>query len=204
MLKQERNERARALPGMRHSFSNAKSLEETLFQGRVFTVRRHTLVEPGGVHVIREIIHHTGSAVILPCLSDGRIVLIRQFRLAARCSLWELPAGSIDLGETPRQTARRELEEETGYRSSQWRKLVEFYPSPGFLDERMTLFLAENVRPGTPRPEADERISVRSFAMTELLRMISTGRIRDGKTLVGLLYWRQFSTRRRKAHSRSR
>ena len=172
--------------------SRARSLAETVFQGRVFTVRRHTLVEPGGVQVIREIIHHNGSAVILPRLSDGRIVLIRQFRLAARDFLWELPAGSIDAGETARQTARRELEEETGYRSSQWRKLVEFYPTPGFLDERMTLFLAENVRPGTPRPEADERISVRSFAMAELLRMISTGKIRDGKTLVGLLYWRQF------------
>ncbi|HEY7679998.1 MAG TPA: NUDIX hydrolase [Terriglobia bacterium] len=175
----------------------ARPRAETVFRGRVFTVRRHTLVEPGGVPAVREVIHHRGSAVILPCLPGGRIVLIRQFRLAARSSLWELPAGSIDAGESARQTARRELEEETGYRSSQWRKLVEFYPSPGFLDERMTLFLAANVLPGAPRPEADERILVRSFRLSELLGMISSGRIRDGKTLVGLLYWSRFRARAR-------
>jgi len=161
----------------------------------VFSVWRHEAVEPGGMRVTRDVVHHHGSAVILPRFSDGRIVLVRQYRLAAGAELWELPAGTVDEGETPLQTARRELAEETGYRSSKWRKLAAFYPSPGIIAERMTLFLAENIRPGAARPEADERIAVESFAMRALLRMMRDGEICDAKTLVGLLYWRQWGER---------
>ena len=103
--------------------------------------------------------------------------------------LWELPAGSIDPGETALQAARRELAEETGYRSRSWRKLVEFYPSPGFLTEKMTVFLARDIRPGPPRPEADERILARAFPMAEILPLVRAGKIVDAKTLVGLLYF---------------
>ena len=161
---------------------------ETVFRGKVFSVSRHRTTEPGGIAVTREVIHHGGSAVILPRLRDGRIVLIRQFRLPAGRFLWELPAGSIDGGETALQAAQRELAEETGYRASSWRKLIEFFPSPGFLDEKMTLFLAQGLRPGGASPEADEKIGMRSFRPEQWQRMIRSGQIRDGKTLVGLLY----------------
>jgi ADP-ribose pyrophosphatase len=146
-------------------------------------------VEPGGVRVVRDVIHHPGSAVILPLLPDGRVLLIRQYRMAAGKNLWELPAGTRDQGETPLQTARRELTEETGYRSSRWRKLLAFYPSPGIISERMHLFLAQDVRAGAAHPEADERISVRAFSKVELLLLMRGGKIVDAKTLVGVLYW---------------
>jgi ADP-ribose diphosphatase len=161
----------------------------TVFRGKVFSVARHAAVEPGGVPVVRDVIHHRGSAVIVPVLEDGQVVLVRQFRLAAGSSLWELPAGSLERGETALAGARRELAEETGYRSSSWRKLIEFFPSPGILDERMTLFLARKIHPGQASPESDERIVVRAFGTKQWQTMIRSGKIRDGKTLVGLLYW---------------
>lgn len=166
-----------------------RSSSQPIFRGKVFSVRRHSVVEPGGVPATRELVHHAGSAVILPRFRDGRIILVRQFRLAAGGSLWELPAGSLEKNETALHAAKRELAEETGYESSSWRKLVQYYPSPGFLDEKLTLFLARNIRPGPPCPESDERIRVRSFPMPELLSMMRTGKIRDGKTLLGLLYF---------------
>jgi ADP-ribose pyrophosphatase len=172
----------------------AHGVSKAVFAGRVFSVYRHVALEPGGVRAVREVIHHRGSAVILPRLPDGRILLIRQFRLPAGGFLWELPAGSLDPGETALQAARRELAEETGYRASSWRKLVEFYPSPGFLDEKMTIFLAQKVRPGAPSPESDERIRARFFRPAEAAAMIRSGQIRDGKTLVGLLYLRWFES----------
>ena len=137
----------------------------------------------------REIVHHPGSAVILPLFADGRILLIRQYRLAANARIWELPAGTRDAGETAFATAKRELEEETGYTSKTWRMLLEFFPSPGFVAERMSLYLASDIRPGKPRPEADERIAVRAFSAREALRLIEHGKIVDAKSLVGLLYF---------------
>ena len=160
-----------------------------VYQGRNFSVQRHKGVEPGGIRVVRDVIHHPGSAVILPVLPDGRVLLIRQYRMAAERELWELPAGTRDRGESPSRTARRELGEETGYRSSRWKKLVSFYPSPGIISERMHLFLAEDVQAGAAHPESDERITVRAFSTAELNSLIARGKIIDGKTLVGLLYW---------------
>jgi ADP-ribose pyrophosphatase len=165
-----------------------------LYQGPVFSVWRHWAVEPGGLKIIRDLVHHRGSAVILPRTADGRIALVRQYRLAAARKMWELPAGSVDEGETPLQTARRELAEETGYRSLRWRKLAAFYPSPGLMAERMTLFLADDVRPGAARPEADEKIEGQLFPLPVLMRMVRDGHIVDAKTLVGLLYWNQWGT----------
>ena len=160
-----------------------------VYQGKTISLRTHHVTEPGGVRVVRDMIHHPGSAVILPVFPDGRILMIRQYRLAALAAIWELPAGTLDKGETPLRAARRELAEETGFRSARWRKLGAFYPSPGLLAERMYLYLAQEIRPGTAHPEGDERISVHSFSMTALLGMIRAGEIIDAKSLVGLLYW---------------
>src|SRR5581483_453260 len=145
---------------------------QEIYRGRVISLRRNEVIEPGNVRAVREIVHHNGSAVILPRLPNGRFVLSRQFRFAADDFLWELPAGSCAQGETPLRTARRELTEETGYRSRHWKRLVAFYPSPGVMDEKMTIFLADNVIPGAANPEDDERITVRDFSLTEIFRMI--------------------------------
>ena len=158
---------------------------EVVFRGRVFSVTRDRVVEPGGKKVVRELVRHPGSAVILPLRSDGHLLLVRQFRLAPRQFLWELAAGRIDGGESPLEAARRELLEETGYRAARWKRLAEVLPSPGFVDEKMWLFLAEGLRQGRARPEPDELIRKRWFSLPQLGELIRRGKIQDGKTLLG-------------------
>lgn len=134
---------------------------ETKYTGRVFTVRRDELIEPTGMKAVREIITHPGSVVVFPVFDDGRILIIRQYRYATRQFMWELVAGHREPGEDFRVGAARELKEETGYTARRYRKLLEIYPSPGFLGERMVIFLAEGLTKGKARPEDDERIEAR-------------------------------------------
>jgi ADP-ribose diphosphatase len=168
-----------------------------LCRGRVFAVRRDRIVEPSGLEATREIIVHPGSVVVLPVLGDGRIVLIRQFRYAARQYLWELVAGHKEPGEDPLQGARRELKEETGYTTRRIRKLFEIFPSPGFLGERMDIFLAEGLTKGKARPEDDEKISQQIVTLGETERWMRQGKIRDAKSIAGLLYYAAFVRRSR-------
>ena len=166
--------------------------KETLYTGRVFSLERHHVVEPNGSRSTKDIIRHPGSAVILPILDDGKMVLIRQFRVAINEEVWELPAGTRDPKETFLQTARRELKEETGFRAAKWNKLVDYFPSPGFLNERMTIFLARNLKAGEATPEEDEQITVQPVSLKRGLQMIERGQICDSKTLIGLLFWQKF------------
>jgi ADP-ribose pyrophosphatase len=169
---------------------------KVLFRGRVFTLKRDRMLEPGGVSATREIIAHPGSVVVLPVLSDGRIVLIRQYRHAAGQYLWELVAGHKEPGEDPVEGAHRELLEETGYTARRVRELLRFYPSPGLLGERMDLFLAEGLTKGKAQPEDDERITSRIFTLREAMRWIRSGKIVDSKTISGVLYSAQFVARK--------
>jgi len=158
----------------------------------IFRVVEARAVAPDGWEIQRHIVQHQGSAVMLAVDEQGRILLVRQFRLPARQYLWELPAGRIDPGETPLAAARRELVEETGYTARRWKKLVTFYPSPGYVAERMTIFLATGLTPGKAAPQKDERIMSRWFSPEELERAILRGRILDGKTILGFLYWSRY------------
>lgn len=160
-----------------------------IYQGRVFGVRQDQVVEPGGVRVTRDVVTHTGSVVLLPVFPDGRILLVRQYRHAVRQFLWELVAGRIEPGERPLLAARRELLEETGYTARRFRKLLEVFPTPGFVSERMLVYLAEGLRPGDARPESDERITARRFTVAELKGMIRRGTLRDAKSIVGILHY---------------
>ena len=163
-----------------------------IYRGPVFGIRRDELIEPGGVRTTREMITHSGSVVVLPVLPDGRVVLIRQYRHAARTFLWELVAGRIDEGESPRKAAARELIEETGYRAKRFRIFMDFFPSPGFLEEKMFILLAEGLSEGIAQPEEDEKIESRAYEREELEQMIQKRIIRDGKTIAGLLYYFRF------------
>jgi len=165
---------------------------ETLFQGRVFSLKREHIAEPSGLVATREIVVHPGSVVVLPVLTDGRIVLIRQYRHAAGQYLWELVAGHKEPDEDPLEGAHRELEEETGYTAKRVRKLFDIFPSPGLLGEKMEIFLAEGLTKGKPRPEDDERISQRIFKLREAKNWIRSGKIRDSKTIAGILYYAAF------------
>lgn len=165
---------------------------ETLYQGPVFGVRRDEVLEPGGIRTIREVITHPGSVVVLPVLPDGRILLIRQYRHATRQFLWELVAGRMEAGESPKRAAARELIEETGYRARRFRVFLDVFPTPGFLEERMYILLAQELTSGDARPEVDEKITPRAFTPAQLKRMIRSGKLRDAKSIAGLLYYFSF------------
>ena len=115
----------------------------------------------------------------------NRILLVRQYRLPADKYLWELPAGKLDQGEKPLDAAKRELAEETGYKAKKWRKLASYFPSPGFVQEKMTLFLATELTAGDATPMDDERIETRWFKRKEVHQTIRDGKIEDGKTIIG-------------------
>ncbi len=165
---------------------------EMIYQGRVFGLRRDKVVEPSGVRTTREVITHPGSVVVLPVLPDGRIVMIRQYRHATRQYLWELVAGRKEPEETPKQGAARELLEETGYRAKRFKVFLDVFPTPGFLEERMYLLLAEGLTAGEAQPEEDEKIEVRPFKVKDLKQMIKSGRLKDAKSIAGLLYYLTF------------
>jgi ADP-ribose pyrophosphatase len=156
----------------------------------IFRVTEDRAVDPDGFEIRRAIVQHRGSAVMMPVDAEGRILLVRQYRLPARRYLWELPAGRLDEGETPLRTARRELKEETGYRARRWKKLVSLYPTPGYVAEKMTIYLATELIEGEPTPMGDERIQCRWFTAGELEEWIGSGKIVDAKTIIGFLMWK--------------
>ena len=165
---------------------------EMIYQGRVFGLRRDEVLEPSGLRTTREVITHPGSVVVLPVLPDGRIVMVRQYRHATRQYLWELVAGRKEPEETPKQGAARELLEETGYRAKRYKVFLDVFPTPGFLEERMYLLLAEGLTAGEAQPEEDEKIEVRAFQLKALKQMIKSGRMRDAKSIAGILYYLTF------------
>ena len=171
------------------------------YRGPAFWVSTDEVLEPTGVRVRRDIVHHSGSVVILAVeqnRSGAKILLERQYRHAAQQFLWELPAGRIDEGENELKAAKRELLEETGYTARRWKRILKFYVSPGFVAETMSIYLATDLRPGTAQPEADEVIEVHFVPLTEALRMVLTGKIKDAKTVSGVL-WLNHATGKRKA-----
>lgn len=161
---------------------------KTIYNGRVLRLKLDHVIEPDGVRAKRELVCHPGSVVVLPHLPDGRVLLVRQFRYPARRSLWELAAGTIEAGESPQHAARRELLEETGYSASSLELLLSFFPSPGFLTERMHLVEARGLTRSKAQPEADERIRLGRFTTPQLHKMLRAKKIEDGKTLVGLFF----------------
>ncbi len=165
---------------------------EVMFKGRKFRVEAQTVALPGGEKFRMEIVRHPGAAVVLPVLPDGRILLIDQLRRSVDRRLLELPAGTLDDGEDPAECARRELVEETGYAAGRLQPLVDFYSTPGICDERMFVLVATDLTAGTAAPEPQEDIRLCPMKYAEALEAVRDGRIRDAKSLVGLLYYDRF------------
>jgi 8-oxo-dGTP pyrophosphatase MutT (NUDIX family) len=154
----------------------------------VFDVMAEHAVGPGGLKLRRRVVKHPGAVAVLARNAHGEVLLVRQFRLAVRRRLWEVPAGKRELRERPLRAAKRELAEETGCRARSWRKLLELYPSPGFCDERLVAYFAEGITEGEPTPEPYELIEKKWFSWEEAMAMVDRHVIRDGKTLTTLLY----------------
>ena len=163
---------------------------KTLLETSIFAVTEDVANDPDGFEIKRAIIKHQGSAVMMAIDDQDRILLVRQYRLPAQDFLWELPAGRVDPGESLRQAAERELREETGYSARHWTELTTFFVSPGYVDEKMTIFLAENLTKGEQQPMEDERITLRWFAPDELESEITSGGIKDAKTMIGYFLWK--------------
>jgi ADP-ribose pyrophosphatase len=140
-------------------------------------------------HIKRSVVRHAGSAVMMAVDDKNRILLVKQYRLPAEKYLWELPAGKVDEGEKPLQAAKRELIEETGYRAKDWKKLASFLVSPGYVQERMTIYLATELTAGEATPMDDERIETGWFKRKDIEEMIDDGDIDDAKTIVGFYRW---------------
>jgi ADP-ribose pyrophosphatase len=158
-----------------------------VFSGRIIEVFSDRIRAPDGAEGIREVVRHPGAAGIVAVLPGTRILLVEQYRYAIGRPLLEIPAGTLEKDESARACAERELREETGYRASRWRELVSFFPAPGTTDEVITVFLAEGLEKGEASPEPDEGIALRTLALREALERVRTKRIRDAKTIVGLL-----------------
>jgi ADP-ribose pyrophosphatase len=158
----------------------------------LFRVTEDHAIDGKDYEIHRSIVRHVGSAVMMAVDKKKRILLVRQYRLPAAMKMWELPAGRLDPGENPLKAAKRELIEETGYRARKWSKLAVFYGSPGYVAEKMTIFLATGLKAGEAHPMDDERIECRWFSSKEIDRMLESGKILDGKTMIGYLTWKRF------------
>ncbi|MBA3894706.1 MAG: NUDIX hydrolase [Gemmatimonadales bacterium] len=168
-----------------------------VYSGRIVNLDLDSVRFPDDSVGQLEILRHPGAAAVVPFLDpprdrDPRVVLIRQFRHAADGFIWEVPAGRLDSGESPEHCARRELEEETGMRAARLERLTTIYTTPGFTDERIHLFLAEELEPGAEHREADEFMELHTLRWSEVLRLVEQGEIVDGKTLVALLFVQGF------------
>ncbi len=164
---------------------------KVVYRGPAFWVTSDHVQEPHGIRARRDIVHHTGSVVILAVELRDRVpyvLLERQYRHAAQRFMWELPAGRIDKGEKELGAAKRELFEETGFTASKWKRILKFYASPGFVAETMSIFLAEGLKAGIAQPEADEMIATRFFSLNAALKMVRNNTVMDAKTISGILW----------------
>lgn len=159
---------------------------EEIFRGRIFDVTIDTVRE-GDQTYQREVVHHPGSAVIVPAFEDGTVALVCQYRHPAVRYLLEVPAGTLNRGERPEEGAARELEEELGFVPGRLEKLTEFYVSPGFCEEKMWIYLATEMTETKQQLEEDEIVDVVRIPFSQALEMISAGEIEDAKTIIGLM-----------------
>lgn len=177
---------------------NLNELEEKtistqrLHEGRIINLREDTVTLPSGKSAKREIVEHQGAVCIVPIKDDGRIVFVRQFRKPTEEALLELPAGGLEKGETPTACAQRELMEECGLRAGQMTPLFECFLAPGYSTELMHGFLGENLSEESAQADEDEHVVVEEYSLSEALQLLDQGKIRDAKTICGILaYYRR-------------
>ncbi|VTU01383.1 adp-ribose pyrophosphatase : NUDIX hydrolase OS=Thermotoga thermarum DSM 5069 GN=Theth_1970 PE=3 SV=1: NUDIX [Gemmataceae bacterium] len=170
---------------------------EIVHVGRKIRVAVDTTTTADGQTIRRDVVLHPGAVVILPVLDAEHVVLLRNHRFTIDETLWEVPAGTVEPNEPLQTCAERELAEETGYTAAKWRSLGYLYASPGVLNEKLHLFIAEDLTAGAPRPEADEQLQAVTVRLDEAIRMCLSGEIKDAKTITSLLLWERMTGARR-------
>ena len=166
-----------------------------VYRGPVFRVTSDRVIEPGNIEARRDVVRHPGSIVVLAVdesKSELHILMEVQYRYTVGKKIWELPAGSLDLGEKELVGAKRELLEETGFSAKSWKRILRFYASPGILGETMAIFLARGLKAGKAQPEADEVIEVKFVPLSKAVQMVGSGLICDAKTICGVLWLKEF------------
>lgn len=163
---------------------------EIVYTGPVFRIRKHLVETPGG-QSIRDIVEHSGGSILVAVTDEGKILMERQYRKALESPFMELPAGKADPDEEPEITAVRELAEETGYTAGRVKHLVSFYPTCGYSNEHLHIYICRDLVKGETHWDKDECIEIMEFSADELITMIMNGEIEDGKTIIGILFARQ-------------
>jgi ADP-ribose pyrophosphatase len=163
--------------------------EREIFQGRVIRLVDRDLVLPNGRRTTFSIVEHPGAVAIVPVHANGDVVLLKQFRPSIGLEIYEIPAGTIEKGEAPLATAKREIIEETGFRAKEWAKIAEFYTAPGFCTELMHVYVARGLSPASAEGDADEVIRPVRMSIDAALKLIHAKKIRDAKSIAGLLIY---------------
>ena len=165
---------------------------QAAWRGHFLDVRRDKVRLPDGTHAHREYIVHPGAVMALPILEDGRLVVVRQYRYPMRRAMLEFPAGKLDLGETPRECAIRELREETGFRAREWARAGHLHNAAAYSDEAIEVWFARGLEKGAAQLDAGEFLDVSTTDQEALEHMAMTGELTDAKTLIGLLWLRHW------------
>ena len=180
-----------ALSESSERLNEATLSSESVFKGRLLDVRRDKVRLPNGAESNREYVVHPGAAMVVPLLADGQVLLVRQYRYPLHRAFIEFPAGKIDPGESPRQTAERELIEETGYRAGNFTELTTIHNAIGYSDERIVLYLAEDLTVGEQELDEHEFVELFTAPLSQLMAWIAAGEVTDVKTIIGAFFVQQ-------------
>lgn len=164
---------------------------EEVYLGDFLRVRKDHVRLPDGTTATREYIPHPGASMIVPIAANGNLIMIKQFRYPVRQEFIEFPAGKIDKGEDPLETAKRELLEETGYRAKTFKHLITIHPVIGYSDEKIAIYLAKDLTAGTQKLDVGEFVNVFEMSFEEAMSKMQKGEITDVKTMIGLFWYQQ-------------
>jgi ADP-ribose pyrophosphatase len=173
---------------MKKFFEETKNLNK-VYEGKIIDLELHQVILPNGKLSTREIVRHPGAVAVLPLTNEGKAIMIEQYRKPLERSIIEIPAGKLEKGENPLESAKRELQEETGYTSDNFQAVASFYTSPGFADEIIHLFIAYNCQPGELSLDEDEFLEPLIVSKEEAFQLIADQKIYDAKTILAVYYW---------------
>ena len=181
---------------MTQDFTEKTVSSTVVYNGEFLEVRKDQSILSDGAKATREVIVHPGASMIIPIFHDRTILMENQYRYAVGRHCLEFPAGKRDECETPLETARRELLEETGYTAHFWKELINIHPGVGYTNEQITLFIAEQLEMGVPNRDDGELLESVCLTIDDAFSRFHAGEITDAKTIIGLFLVRHYCTRR--------